>query len=511
MKIRQNWFQIALTSFLLVYLVVFWIVFAPMQLGGQTAYIVINGTSMEPDYKSGDLIIVHRAFDYQIGDLVAYQNQDLQSNFFHRIIGKENERYILKGDNNPTADSYHPQKSEIIGKIWFQFINIGGLIQNLRIPAGILLVAILAFTLWEIIMKNDSKKRKRKRKVPIRYWGVIIEVLSLTFMVLLILSFGLCIFSFSRPLWVPVGRQTQYQHSGTFFYSAKVPPGFYDSTTLHDAEPIFPKLSCLLNIGFGYSFSGVQVQGLQGTYQVSAKILEEQSGWSRDILLTQATPFKEDLFVTNSSINLCQVENTVEALEQNTGLYPSYYTLTFSPKIEIAGFLEGQEFSDNFEPSLVFRFDKLHFYLFRENEQTDPLSSVKTSNIQVSKLEANSISFLGWIIDISFLRVMSVIVLVLSGSALLVLNIYITSLKIQSQVNTIKMKYSSLLVNARQNEITPVSKLIIVDTIDELAKLAEKFDTFIFYRKDAANHFYSVHANGNTYAYSFEEKLESFK
>ena len=509
MKTWNNWFPIFLSAFLLIGFIVFLIFFSPIQLGGQTAYIVIYGNSMEPDFHSGDLIITKHALEYQIGDLVAYRNKDLNNYVFHRIIGQNNDRYILQGYNNPNEDSYHPYKSEIVGKYWFQMQQMGAIIQNLRIPASFILAAILSYALWSILMKNESKKGNKKRIVPIQYWGIIIEAFSLIFMILLIFSLGLCLFSFSRPLIISVKEPFQYEHSGTFFYSANVPPGLYDSTLLHDGDPIFPKLSCEINIGFGYYFAGIPANNMQGTYQITAKILDDQSGWVRNFLVSQAVPFTGDYFVSNSMINLCQIEEYIDTIEKATGLFPSYYLLNITPRIEVSGLFNGQTFSDYFEPSLVFRFDKLHFYLNRAGGELDPLNTIKTSSVLISKTKANSVSFLDWIIDIYTLRAISLIILFLSSLWLIILIRFICNIKDKSQEEYIKLKYSSLLINARKKDSTGTISIIKIDTIDELAKLAEKFDTYIFYRKDATNHYYTVHSNDRIYEFSYEEKEQS--
>ena len=45
----------------------------PQALGGPAAYLVIRGDSMLPTYESGDLLILHAADRFGVGDVVAYR------------------------------------------------------------------------------------------------------------------------------------------------------------------------------------------------------------------------------------------------------------------------------------------------------------------------------------------------------------------------------------------------------------------------------------------------------
>ena len=98
--------------------ILFWLAFAPTQLGGQVTYVIVDGNSMEPKFHFGDLVLVRRQDTYQIGDAVTYQNAELGRFVFHRIVNIQTDRFILQGDHNTWLDGYQPNQSEIIGKLW---------------------------------------------------------------------------------------------------------------------------------------------------------------------------------------------------------------------------------------------------------------------------------------------------------------------------------------------------------------------------------------------------------
>ncbi len=103
--------------FLVLGLIILWITFAPASIGGRVSYVMVNGISMEPGFHLGDLTILRRDSNYQVGDIVTYHDSQMQAYVIHRIIGIDQDQFILKGDNNSWIDAYRPTQEEIIGKL----------------------------------------------------------------------------------------------------------------------------------------------------------------------------------------------------------------------------------------------------------------------------------------------------------------------------------------------------------------------------------------------------------
>jgi signal peptidase I len=92
-----------------------WIFLAPSSLAGSMEYLVVHGTSMEPSVSRGDVVVTRAQSDYGVGDIVAY-GSDLGVIILHRIIAREGDRYVLKGDNNAFVDRFTPHHSEVVGR-----------------------------------------------------------------------------------------------------------------------------------------------------------------------------------------------------------------------------------------------------------------------------------------------------------------------------------------------------------------------------------------------------------
>lgn len=125
--------------------------FRPRTLGGPASFVGVNGISMTPTMRNGDIAITERRSSYHVGDIIAYHipagTPGAGNNIIHRIVGgNAADGYNTRGDHNTWVDIWHPKPSEIVGKVWFHLPGAMGVIKRLR-SARVLaaLVGILTF------------------------------------------------------------------------------------------------------------------------------------------------------------------------------------------------------------------------------------------------------------------------------------------------------------------------------------------------------------------------------
>src|SRR4051795_4838182 len=111
-----------------------WLTLAPTRVGGSTDYVTTLGISMAPKFHTGDLAVIRPSEQYRIGDVVAYRSKLLRTVVLHRIIRRTGDRYVFKGDHNNFTDPEHPDRSELIGKLWFSVPRAGFALDLLRLP-----------------------------------------------------------------------------------------------------------------------------------------------------------------------------------------------------------------------------------------------------------------------------------------------------------------------------------------------------------------------------------------
>jgi signal peptidase I len=502
MKVITGRSSVIITLASLLFIFIFFMAFAPTQLGGAVTYVIVDGNSMEPGFFRGDLVLVRVEPAYGVGDAVIYQDPNMGSFVFHRIIGLELDHFILQGDNNSWLDSYQPTQGEIVGKLWVHIPKLGRAIEWVRVPLHMsLTVGLMGGVLMFDMIKKPSQRRKKEQKMPSGNFGRMPEGALYVFGFLALLFLVLGIYSFTRPLNRSADN-ISYQQDGYYYYSATGTPGVYDTDVVRSGEPVFPKLTCFLNVGYTYNVTGGHLQGISGTHAMSARIMDEQSGWSRTIPLNTETSFVGNSYFTMATLDLCQIESLVNLVEQEAGLNQTAYTLEISANAAITASVGSAQISDSFSPRLVFKYDKVHFYLITDKSQSDdPLRSSKQGIAGGATSQPNTISILGlkpavWIIRVVSLIGFAFSLLGLIGTGM---NVYRTAS--QSQDALIRLKYGGMLVDVYEQNLAPSSSVIDVATMDDLARLAERQGTMILHMTRNFLHYYFVQSNGTTYRY----------
>ncbi len=134
----------------------------PMPFGVGMA--VINSGSMEPNIPIDSLVIVVKADEYQLDDVVAFQTEKGKIHTVHRIVSIDGETITTCGDNNDGSNDTPFHVSKIKGKVVMTLPKVGrGIdtfsraIQHPAVTAIILLVAgVLLFFSFRPIGKKEE-------------------------------------------------------------------------------------------------------------------------------------------------------------------------------------------------------------------------------------------------------------------------------------------------------------------------------------------------------------------
>jgi EAL domain-containing protein (putative c-di-GMP-specific phosphodiesterase class I) len=250
---------------------------------------------------------------------------------------------------------------------------------------------------------------------------------------------------------------------------------------------------------------GERLQNLAGTHQLTAKVIENVSGWERTIPLEQKTAFSGNTYTSNAVLNMCQIEAIVGTMEQVTELTSSTYSLIINPRVAIAGKVAGQNLQDTFEPDLVFQFDKVHFYLVNNDPKVDPLNPLKAGLIKSFRTGINTFTLFGLKPEVSKMRTLSLAGAGLSLVGLLILGLFISHTARRSGESFVEMKYGSMLVDIQDRTLETSSPAIDVVTMDDLAKLAERHNSLILHEVRGLIHYYLVQGDRITYRFILDE------
>lgn len=385
-----------------------WVLFAPQQLGGQTAYVIVNGNSMEPGMKRGDLAVVRRADDYRPGDVVTYRHPEV-GHVIHRIVDEEGGRYTLQGDNNDFTDSYRPGRGEVVGRLWFTVPGAGRLLWHLRDPLWGGLVLFVAFA--GLLGGSAGTRRAAARPAgrhhqrggghpmaPIyRNWQDAFALLLAVG-----LAFGaLAWVGFSRGLEKSVPADLEYTQRGEFIYDAAAADGsIYDAGRATTGEPVYLRLSDRVTFGFSYEFLASRPAAVSGSYQLVAE-LGDASGWKRTIPIGEPGTFEGTAFQAKGTLDLAAVREQIAALEAQSGVVNDRYSVTIKPQVRISGELDGLPFERGFEAAaLPLALDRSRLWL----NSADPeglLRPSETSVVTAQRLVGNAVQL--WFVRVPVL------------------------------------------------------------------------------------------------------------
>ena len=151
----------------IVVLAAAWWLLAPPKFGGSTSFTEVDGSSMLPKLERSDLVAVREAKTYEVGDIVAYRSPLIHRVVLHRIVRiRADGHYVLKGDHNPYLDPDHPERSQIVGKLWFTIPTAGRAVAALHVPWVVAAVAALLVLWLGLGAKPPADRRREEESAP---------------------------------------------------------------------------------------------------------------------------------------------------------------------------------------------------------------------------------------------------------------------------------------------------------------------------------------------------------
>lgn len=138
---------------------------------------VVQSGSMEPNIKTGSVVIIKPSANYKIGDVITFDGNFKDSKgqkvpVSHRIVEMKVERgnpiYVTKGDANEEQDAKEILQSQIIGKVYLTIPYLGYVVETARQPYGFLALILIpaVIIIWDQGKKIWGEVKKIKNKNP---------------------------------------------------------------------------------------------------------------------------------------------------------------------------------------------------------------------------------------------------------------------------------------------------------------------------------------------------------
>ena len=234
----------------------------------------------------------------------------------HRIIGREGDRYIFKGDNNNFVDPEHPLASQLMGALWIHIPGAGVRLQSIRSPAlmgGLIFVGILLLTGGAFTQRRRRRHRQQRTsgsvvgsspQLPQRPGDpVVARARDRAARIAAVPRAG------GDRLHAPThdessGRNIPYKQSGRLSYSAaEAPAPAYPSGRASTGEPLFTNVLHAVGVRFDYRFESAAKHALAGKASLSARITST-SGWHTTFALGAPTRFHGDHALVTGTLDL---------------------------------------------------------------------------------------------------------------------------------------------------------------------------------------------------------------
>lgn len=130
-----------------------------VKLGGYAILVVLTD-SMEPEIQGNELILIQEKNEYELGDIVTYQDND-NILITHRIVEIQGDSFIAKGDSNAGKDDA-VQIERIQGKVLFHSKVLGiFILYYLKFVIFSYVIVVLVIYFIKNIL-NRSKNEKKE-------------------------------------------------------------------------------------------------------------------------------------------------------------------------------------------------------------------------------------------------------------------------------------------------------------------------------------------------------------
>ncbi|HKU11694.1 MAG TPA: signal peptidase I [Sinomonas sp.] len=492
-----------------------WLWLWPASLGGQTAYVVTQGTSMEPEFHTGDLALIRPAESYAVGDVAAYRSSLLHTVVMHRIVAVQDGRYTFKGDSNAWLDPEHPAAADLVGELAVHVPQGGAWLDRLGSPVAVALGLFVVLATGGTVARTRNRRKRQQRRASMsrhtatrplpppaglpraaqsrtaqsgaaRAMGALAaQSRAITASALVLGAFGLGLGSWSwgGPLDQAPAAPGPGPARMAFSYTATVPATpAYDDTTVSAPDPVFRKLANRLEVHYAY-------QGSPGTVSVTAD-LSTASGWHASLPLSAPASFTGSAYEGSVQLDLQALDGRAQAAAAATGVPAG--TVAVAVTVHVVD-LDGTAF----QPALRFNLTPLQLSLAGEAKD---LVVVDTGAARAGAAVLRTLGVEGWNITAAAARMLSAVLLAVAMLGFAVARAA-RARGGDDEAAAFRRRHSSMLVAVRPITTAPGRPVIDVASFADLARLAERYGLLVLHWTRSGIETFVVQDEGTTYRY----------
>lgn len=489
--------------------------FWPTQLGGATTYVTTYGVSMEPAFSTGDLAVLRPAGSYEVGDVVAYRSESLDTVVMHRIVAVDGDRFTTQGDNNDWLDEDRPTADELLGKLFRQVPQGGKALDAVASPWSLTLIFAVVFGLFgnsrrgrRPTGRHSARRPAGQRSpaaarslpttfsMPTRAQARQVAIGSGAVAILAAVAGAALL---ALPATETEARNHPVAQEGRFSYSGDARTGTtYPTGEIATGDPIYTRLAEAVTLTFVHELSAPDLEQVAGTVRLDLEVATSD-GWSAALGSSPPAATQDGSARASAALDPARAAALVGRHNAEIGGSAGSATIVATPVVDITGSLAGRPFSAAELTPLTFTMDAV---AVRPPTGDAPFAPTTSVDVPVDEVVPRSFTVLAVDLPIDVARVLAVVVLL---TALLVTAVAAGV----SHSDTSDAADAFAVRNAAR--ILPVAALVpggsVVDVSDAqaLRRVAERVDGLVLHHAGPDGQTFAVQDNETTYRFVFPD------
>ncbi|MGY1755188.1 signal peptidase I [Blastococcus sp. SYSU D01042] len=483
--------------------------FWPAQLGGSTTYVTTHGVSMEPGFSTGDLAVLRPAGSYEVGDVVAYRSEALDTVVMHRIVAVEGDRFVLQGDNNDWLDEDRPTSDQVMGKLFRQVPQGGKALAAIASPWALSLVLVLAlglFTTSRRTRKGRPAPRHRAARpapralpalsMPTRAQARQVAIASGA--VALLAAAGGAVL-LALPSTETEARSRTVAQEGRFSYAGDAEAGTtYPTGAVTTGDPIYTRLADAVTVSFAHELSAPGLDAVDGTVRLDLTVATAD-GWSAPLGSSPAVPVQDGAVTAAAEIEPTLAASLVGRHNTEIGGSAGSASILVTPVVAVTGTVQGRPFTAGELAPLTFTMDTVALRPPATEAAFAPTASVPVS---VDAVVARSFTVLGVDLPIGAARLLAGVVLVLAAVVAAVTG-WLGRPRTGDAADAFAVRNAARILPVAG--LTPGRSVVDVSDAAALRRVAERVDGLVLHHAGPEGQTFAVQDNETTYRFVFPD------
>jgi signal peptidase I len=501
-------------------------IFWPSALGGATTYVTTHGTSMEPDFRTGDLAVLSPADGYSIGDVVAYRSESLDTIVMHRIVSVEPEGFVTRGDNNDWLDEDRPTEEEILGRLFFSIPQGGAALNALRTPGVFLPLILIAVAVLGTAARKPPVRsslqalRRRAARVALpvaaeplqargrtavsSLWARTASMparaharqIALGAAVVTLLAAVACGVLLALPTTRTDTQTVEVTQEGTFSYAGAATVGTtYPTGAVTTGDTVWNRLVDDLTVSLDTAVAGPGATAVTGAVHLDV-VVSAPDGWTAVLTSGAASAITDGRASATVAVDPEQAAELLGRHYEETGSVGGAATLTVTPVGETTGTVRGQNFTADAPAGLAFTLDETS--LRPTSTDVTVFRPVTKTSVEVQEVGERSLAVLALTLSIGAARTLTGAVLLLSLVTLCVAA-WIARIGRDGVADSFLVRHADRILPV--TSFSPGTTVIDVSDAESLHRVAERFDTVVLHHAGEDEDTFAVRDVDATYRF----------